>query len=89
MDKKKEKYGEILIIDNEAFIIKDIHEERLISRAKVDKSGQLTEVKESDFDELEKSLENPNIPNKSYIKHEIFANLKKIFGEDIEVEISN
>ncbi|MGM5488157.1 MAG: nucleotidyltransferase domain-containing protein [Nanobdellota archaeon] len=84
------KYGEVLLLDETAFITHDIDaEERPISKATIGKDGELTEVSQSSLEELEKALSKAKIPPRVFIKERMFENLKEIFGQDIEVLVTN
>ncbi len=88
--KHGKKYGEVLLLKDMAFLIHDIDaEDRQISKAEIDKDGSLKDIKESSEAELEKALAEIDIPNRVFIKHPIFADLKDIFGKDVEIQISN
>ncbi|MBI2208243.1 hypothetical protein HYU50_02005 [Candidatus Woesearchaeota archaeon] len=83
------RYGEVILLDKDAFIIHDIdHEEKEISRAKIKDDGSLGTVQKSSIEELEKALATVEIPAKVFIKEPIFENLKNIFGKDVEILIN-
>jgi predicted nucleotidyltransferase/uncharacterized protein (UPF0332 family) len=83
------RYGEVLLFGEEAFIIHDIdHEEKEISKAKITSEGGLSIVKPSNLEELERALSKIDIPQKVFIKEKIFEDLKRIFGKDVEVLIN-
>lgn len=83
------RYGEIILLDKDAFIIHDIdHEEKEISRAKLKEDGSLGITQKSSMEELEKALATVEIPAKVFIKEAIFENLKNIFGKDVEILIN-
>ena len=87
--KHGEKFGEVLLLDREAFIIHDIdHEEKEVSKAKITESGGLAEVRASSMEELEKALAKAEIPPRVFIKEKLFEDLKYIFGKDVEVMVS-
>jgi aryl-alcohol dehydrogenase-like predicted oxidoreductase len=51
------RYGEVILLDKEAFIIHDIdHEEKEISKAKINKDGSLGTPQKSSLEDLEKAL---------------------------------
>ena len=84
--KHGEKYGEIILLDDVAFIIHDIdHEEKEISKAKIKKDGGLGTTEKTTLEEFEKHLAKIEIPSKVFIKEAIFDNLKDLFGKDVEV----
>ncbi|MBD3310576.1 hypothetical protein GF351_05135 [Candidatus Woesearchaeota archaeon] len=83
------KYGEVILLGDDAFIIHDVdHEEKDISKAKIQKDGSLGTVKSSSLEELEKALAKVEIPPKVFIKQPIFDDLKNIFGKDVEVLVN-
>ena len=87
--KHGERYGEILLLEDQAFIIHDIDkEEKEISKAKIKPDGSLGTVESSSLEEMEKALAKVEIPPKVFIKEPIFENLKSIFGKDVEVLVN-
>ena len=83
------RYGEVLLLNDQAFIIHDIDkEEKEISKAKVDKNGGLGTVARSSLEDLEKHLAKVEIPPKVFIKEKIFEDLKVVFGKDVEVLVN-
>lgn len=83
------RFGEVLLLDKEAFIIHDIdHEEKEISRADINEHGGLSKVRRSSLEELEKSLAVAAIPPKVFIKEKIFEDLKEVFGKDVEILVN-
>jgi len=83
------RYGEVILLDKEAFIIHDIdHEEKEISKARIKEDGSLGTTQKSSLQELEKSLAKVEIPPKVFIKQPIFEDLKDIFGKDVEILVN-
>ncbi|MBI4438584.1 nucleotidyltransferase domain-containing protein [Candidatus Woesearchaeota archaeon] len=83
------RYGEVLLLDKEAFIIHDIdHRDKEISRALITESGGLASIRASSGEELEKSLARSQIPERVFLKEPVFEDLKRIFGKDVEVQVS-
>lgn len=83
------RYGEVLLLDNIAFIIHDIdHKEKEISKANIKPDGSLGTMEPSNLEELEKHLAKIEILPKVFIKEPIFENLKSIFGKDVEILIN-
>ena len=80
------RYGEVLLFDNIAFIIHDKdQEEKEISKAEIEKDGGIGKIQKSSLEELEKYLATVEIPPKVFIKQPIFEDLKSIFGKDVEI----
>ena len=83
------RYGEVILLGKEAFIIHDIdHEEKEISKAKIKEDGSLGTTQKSSLEELEKALTKVEIPSKVFIKQPIFENLKDFFGKDVEILVN-
>jgi uncharacterized protein (UPF0332 family) len=80
------RYGEVILLNDIAFIIHDIdHEEKEISKAKINPDGSLGTIESTTLEEYEKHLVQIEIPGKVFIKEPIFENLKNIFGKDVEI----
>jgi len=83
------KYGEVILLGKEAFIILDIDkEEKELSKAKIKEDGSLGTTQKSSLVELEKALSKVEIPPKVFIKEPIFEDLKSIFGKDVEILVN-
>ena len=83
------KYGEVLLLGEHAFIIHDIDkEEKEISKGKVGKDGTIESIERTTLEEMEKVLAKVEIPPKVFIREKVFENLKSIFGKDVEVLIN-
>jgi len=83
------RFGEVLLLGDIAFIIHDIdNEEKEISKAKINPDGSLGTTEKSSLVDLEKALSKVEIPPKVFIKEPIFEDLKKFFGKDVEVLIN-
>ncbi len=83
------RFGEVLLLEEQAFIIHDIDkEEKEISKAKLNKDGSLGTISRSSLEDMEKVLAKVEIPPKVFIKEKIFENLKEIFGKDVEVLVN-
>jgi hypothetical protein len=83
------RYGEVLLLGDMAFIIHDIDQkDKEISKAKINPDGSLGTTKDSNLEELEKHLAKIEIPQKAFIKAPIFENLEKIFGKDVEILVT-
>jgi len=83
-----EKFGEVILLDDVAFLIDDVEKREDISKANVDQDGKLSDIKKSDLMELEKHLSEKKIPNKVFIKEKIFESLRELFGKEVEILVS-
>ncbi|MBI3036071.1 nucleotidyltransferase domain-containing protein [Candidatus Woesearchaeota archaeon] len=80
------KFGEVILLGSEAYIINDIdNEEKEISKAIISPDGSLGTLEKSSLEELEKSIAKIETPQKTSIKEPIFEDLKRIFGKDVEI----
>jgi len=80
------KFGEVILLGNTAYIIHDIdNEEKELSKAKINEDGSLDTIEKSSLEELEKAIANVQVPQKSSIKEPIFEDLKRVFGKDVEI----
>ena len=83
------KYGEVILLGDEAYIIHDIdQEEKSMSKAKIKPNGGLGVIETASMEELEKALSKIEIPPKVFIKEPIFEDLKRVFGKDVEVLVN-
>lgn len=87
--KSGKKYGEIIVLDDQAFIIEDLDApEREVGKAKVKDDGSLGPIQTSSLEEMEKAIAKIEIPKAVYIKSPIFEDLKRIWGKDCEVLVN-
>tara|TARA_B100001971_G_C18056314_1_gene465518 strand:- start:512 stop:838 length:327 start_codon:yes stop_codon:yes gene_type:complete len=83
------RYGEVLLLGDIAFIIHDIdNEQKEISKANIKPDGSLATTEKSNLIELEKALSKVEFPPKVFIKEPIFEDLKRLFGKDVEVLVN-
>ncbi|MBI2124687.1 nucleotidyltransferase domain-containing protein, partial [Candidatus Pacearchaeota archaeon] len=84
--KHGEKFGEVILLGNEAYITYDLDaEDREITKAKINDDGSLGAIEKSSIEELEKALASAQFPQKTSIKERMFEDLKKIFGNEVEI----
>ena len=82
------KFGEVTLLDDLAFITPDLEKKDTIQKASINKEGGLENVKKSGLEEMEKHMKDIKIPEKVFIKEKIFESLRSLFGKDVEVLIS-
>jgi len=81
-----EKYGEVLLLEKEAYITYDIDaQQKEITKAPINEDGSLGSVQKSSIEEMEKAVSTAQVPKNVFIKEPIFENLKDIFGRNVEV----
>lgn len=84
--KHGKKFGEVVLLGKQAFIIHDIdNEDRDISKADITPEGSLKNIKASSLEEYEKAITGVEMPERVFIKEPIFEDLKSIFGKDVEI----
>lgn len=87
--KHGDRFGEVILLGDIAFIIHDIDkEEKEITKAKLKENGSLGSIEKSSLEEFEKALAKVEIPPKVFIKEPIFEDLKSIFGKDVEILVN-
>ena len=87
--KHGKRFGEVLLIGDEVFIIHDVdNKEKEISKGKLSETGSIREIHRSSGEELERVLANVEIPPRVFIKEKIFEDFKKIFGKDVEILVN-
>ena len=87
--KHGDKFGEVLLLEKEAFITYDIDaEKKEIIKVIVNEDGSFGAIKKSSLEELEKVIANVKIPVRVFVKERIFEDLKKIFGKNVEILVS-
>ncbi len=85
-----EKFGDVFLLDKEAFILEDIDaEKKSVVKAKLFENGGIGELQKSSLEALEKKLAEVKIPPKVFIKEKIFEDLRKLYGKDVEVQVSD
>ena len=81
-----DKFGEVLLLDDVAFIIKDIDaKDKEVHKAKILENGGLDSIEMSNLEEVENHVKDFKMPKNVYIKEKIFEDLRKIYGRDVEV----
>ncbi len=81
-----EKFGEITLLGSIAFVVRNLDApEKMIEKAVINRDGSLGSLEPSSWDEFEKALAKTAIPPKVFIREPVFESLKRIFGKDVEV----
>ena len=85
-----EKYGELTLLGDKAFLVKNLDsEKKIIEKAKINEDGSLGPLQKSSWEEFEKALADLKIPQKAFIKEPVFESLRKVFGKNVEVLVQN
>jgi hypothetical protein len=84
-----DKYGEVLLLDEFAFITYDLDaKEKEVRKATIQKNGSIGTPQASTVEELEQHLAKAKIPKRAFVKEQIFDSLKEIFGANVEVLVN-
>ncbi len=84
-----DKYGEVILLDKEAFIIDDVDSsEKTVQKAVVTKEGGISGIRKSSYEEYEKAIADMKLPLRVFIKEQLFEDLKKIFGSNVEILVN-
>ncbi len=83
--KHGKKFGEVIMLEDKAFITFDLEaKEKEVSIAKI-KDGRIANIKKSSLAALDKALVDAKFPDKSFIKESLFEDLRKFFGKNVEI----
>ena len=81
------KYGDVYIFGDKAFIVEDIDaKEKAVKKADI-KDGRLKDVSKSSMEEFDKFKKTAKIHAKVFIKDKLINDLKGIFGKDLEIMV--
>lgn len=88
--KHGDKFGELLMLGDKAFIITDLDSENKdVQKADIKKDGSLGTMQKSSYEEIEEILGQKQMLEKVFVKQKVFDSLEKIFGPDFEVLLNN
>lgn len=79
------KMGELLLLENVAFLVRDISQRENIEMAKIDKDGCLMDVKKTTVGEFEKYIKSAHVAPSRVLKPRTLETVRTIIGEDIGV----
>jgi len=83
-----DKFGEMFLLGNEAFIIDDMDAKQKSVAKAVIKDGSLINIKKSSMIELEKAITGSKIPKHVFISEAIFEDLRKLYGKDVKISVN-
>lgn len=87
--KHGEKYGEVTLLDEVAFVVFDVDaKEKNIQKAVINKDGSLGPLEDCSLEEFEHHLARAKFPKRIFIKEAVFDSIKNIFGKDVEVLVN-
>ncbi len=81
------EFGEVLLLDNVAFITNNIKEKDKIDMADI-KNGRLVNLRKSSLEEFEKYIAKVTVPARVFIKETIFEDLRSLFGKNIQILVN-
>lgn len=83
-----EQYGEVIILEDYVFVIQDLDSEsRTISKAK--RTDGFDQLEASSPEEFEKHIMDAKVPEQVFIKEQLFEDIKRIFGKDVQILMHN
>ncbi len=82
--KYRDNYGEVIILEKNAFIIKEKADKKEVLKAKF-KNNRLTDAKESSFEEMDRKITEQKPGHNIRITKEFMNDLEKIFSKDVEI----
>ncbi len=82
------KFGEILVLGDDAFLIKDLEKRDELFQAKVGKDGSLQNLKKSKPEELEKHLKEKRNPRRLFVNSQLLSELENFIGEPVELMVN-
>ncbi len=83
------KFGEVLILEDSAFIVMDIDaKDKDLRKTNVGKDGSLGKLTKAKVDEVEKAVSSAKVAHRVFIKEKTFESLKDIFGKDVEILVN-
>ena len=86
--KHGDKYGEVYLLETTAYLVEDVDaEQKVITKAPILPNGGIGSMTTSNLHELEEALTAISLPKKVFIKEQIFEDLRKIYGKDVEIMI--
>jgi predicted nucleotidyltransferase/uncharacterized protein (UPF0332 family) len=84
-----DKFGEVTLLGSIAFVVRNLDApEKVIEKASINRDGSLGQLEPSSWEEYEKALAKIAIPPKVFIKEQVFESMKRIFGRDVEVLVT-
>ena len=83
--KYDDKFGDVVVLENKVFVIKDASKKSDIREYKLKANGEFGESKKSSVEEMEDEINKKKIPRNIMIKEKTFESLKNVFGNKVEV----
>lgn len=82
------KFGEILVLEKNAFIIKEGKGNNKVVQIADFKKGKFTEIKPSSYEEMDEMITKQKPAQKLQIDKKVLTQLEKIFSKDVEILLS-
>jgi uncharacterized protein (UPF0332 family) len=83
--KHGEKFGEVLLLDNQVFIIRDVEAEHKDIQKGELVNGKIKNLMKSNFEEMEHAMANAKPPAKVFLQESLFEDIKRVFGSGVEI----
>jgi predicted nucleotidyltransferase/uncharacterized protein (UPF0332 family) len=78
------RFGEVVVLENEAFVIRDLEADQKEISKGIFKDGKVIKLASSDLEALEHALATASV-GKVSLSEKMFETLQEIFGKDVEV----
>jgi uncharacterized protein (UPF0332 family) len=80
------KFGELILLGNQIFIIEDISaKDKIVKKAELKKDGKLGKLEKSDANELDNALVKKELLKQINLKIKTIESLKNIYGNNLEI----
>ncbi|HII16195.1 MAG TPA: hypothetical protein HA362_07875 [Nanoarchaeota archaeon] len=80
-----DKIGELILLEDAAFVVKDVEKREEMLQADITKNGGLENTRAGTLEELEKHISKLVSPRKVFIRERLFEDLRTLVGQDIEI----
>jgi len=81
----KDKFGELLLLDDQIFIIELGIKDKEIKKSKLKEDGTITKLEKSDIKELDNILASKELLKRNGLKLKTIDGLKKLYGNKLEI----
>jgi len=90
MVKRGSKFGKVMLLGNTAYVLLDADaKEKEYHKATINNDGSLGPIDKASLEEYEKSLAKITIPERVFLSAKLLESLERIFGKDIEIQVSH
>lgn len=85
-----DQFGDVYLLEDVAYMVADIDAKtKAVTKAKLNSDGSLGKITASTLEELEKAISSTKMPSRVFIKEPLFEDLRRIYGDDVHILVSN